>query len=84
MIFLKFFLFARSRIQNWRQNGPIWRKFKKKVELREVRGVPFFQVKATFGQYPKVSGFFFRMASLIEDDFQKYHFNQYHALTVTS
>ena len=29
-IFLNYFLFAPSRIQNWRKNGPIWRKIQKK------------------------------------------------------
>ena len=29
--FLSYFLFARSRIQNWRKNGPIWQKIQKKI-----------------------------------------------------
>ena len=42
--FFNYFLFARSKIQNWRKNGPIWRKIQKKVELHGFHGVCFFQV----------------------------------------
>ena len=43
-IFYSYFLFATSSIQNWRKNGPIWQIIQKKIELRGVHGVCFFQV----------------------------------------
>ena len=62
--FFNYFLFARSRIQNWRKNTPIWQKIQKKLNFAEFMEFVFSKSDTNMTtakhSYTLVEVFFFR------------------------